>query len=260
MEALQRANVIRIARAQLKRDLKSGNGVHLGAAERPAGVGADGQGVRPPAGRAEVRPREGRPSAHDLPHLAVEDGRRPVRAPAGRAGRAAAPVARAGARDRDPVRHLRAVRSGQGHADPRRPRARPAIATVAVSATTRRQREGEVDGREYYFLGDDGVPAPGRRRRVRGARLVRRRPLRHAEGGGRPAARGRPERDPRARGGGVVRDPAAPARRVPDLHRCAADGARTAAAAPRHRDGRRDRHAARDRRRAAPRARRSSTT
>ncbi len=26
---------------------------------------------------------------------------------------------------------------------------------MAVSATTRRQREGEVEGREYYFLGDD---------------------------------------------------------------------------------------------------------
>ena len=26
---------------------------------------------------------------------------------------------------------------------------------VAVSATTRRQREGEVEGREYYFLDDD---------------------------------------------------------------------------------------------------------
>lgn len=29
-----------------------------------------------------------------------------------------------------------------------------AIASVAVSATTRRQREGEEDGREYYFLSD----------------------------------------------------------------------------------------------------------
>jgi guanylate kinase len=31
----------------------------------------------------------------------------------------------------------------------------PDIAAVAVSATTRRQREGEVEGREYYFLSDD---------------------------------------------------------------------------------------------------------
>ena len=31
----------------------------------------------------------------------------------------------------------------------------PDIAAVAVSATTRRQREGEEEGREYYFLSDD---------------------------------------------------------------------------------------------------------
>jgi guanylate kinase len=35
----------------------------------------------------------------------------------------------------------------------------PAIATVAVSATTRRQREGEVEGREYYFLSDEEFQA-----------------------------------------------------------------------------------------------------
>ncbi len=31
----------------------------------------------------------------------------------------------------------------------------PGIAAIAVSATTRRQREGEEEGREYYFLSDD---------------------------------------------------------------------------------------------------------
>ncbi len=31
----------------------------------------------------------------------------------------------------------------------------PDIAAVAVSATTRRQREGEREGREYYFLSDE---------------------------------------------------------------------------------------------------------
>jgi len=31
---------------------------------------------------------------------------------------------------------------------------RPDLARVAVSATTRRQRAGEVDGREYFFLDD----------------------------------------------------------------------------------------------------------
>ena len=155
MEALQRANVIRIARAQLKRDLKSGDGVHLGAPERPAGVGADGQGVRPPARGTEVRPREGGPAAHDLPHLAVEDGRRALRAPAGRARRAAAPVARAG---RGAIAILFVISGPSGAGKGTLIRGvldrDPSIADVAVSATTRPQRKGEVDGREYYFLSD----------------------------------------------------------------------------------------------------------
>jgi guanylate kinase len=90
-----------------------------------------------------------------VPDLAVEDGRRPVRAPAGRARRAPAPVA-PGARV-IAILFVISGPSGAGkgtliHGVLDRD---PGIAAVAVSATTRRQREGEVEGREYYFLSDD---------------------------------------------------------------------------------------------------------
>ena len=94
-------------------------------------------------------------SADDLPDLAVEDGRRAVRAPASRARRAAAPVAHGA-----PAIAILFVISGPSgagkgtliHGVLDRD---PDIAAVAVSATTRRQREGEEDGREYYFLSDE---------------------------------------------------------------------------------------------------------
>src|SRR3954449_13014876 len=54
-------------------------------ASRPAGVPANGQGLRPAAGGAEVRAREGESHPHAVPDLAFEDDRRPVRAPARRA-------------------------------------------------------------------------------------------------------------------------------------------------------------------------------
>ena len=160
MEALQRANVIRIARAQLKRDLKSGD------ASISALLGDPPEWVL----TAKVFdlllavPKCGRVKAgavpDDLPDLAVEDGRRAVRAPASRARRAAAPVAHEA-----PAIAILFVISGPSgagkgtliHGVLDRD---PDIAAVAVSATTRRQREGEEDGREYYFLSRRRVPAP----------------------------------------------------------------------------------------------------
>ena len=57
MEALQRANDVRVQRAQLKRD-RSGPGAHRDHPSRPAGVRLDRQGVRHADGGAEVRPRQ----------------------------------------------------------------------------------------------------------------------------------------------------------------------------------------------------------
>src|SRR3954469_3763133 len=59
---------------------------------RSARVPADGQGLRPAAGGAEVRAREGEPHPYAVPDLAVEDDRRPVRAPARRARLFPAPL------------------------------------------------------------------------------------------------------------------------------------------------------------------------
>src|SRR3954453_2906519 len=65
------------------------------AAARPARVPPDGQGVRPAAGGSEVRAREGESHPHAVPDLAVEDDRRPVRAPARRARFLSPPLRRA---------------------------------------------------------------------------------------------------------------------------------------------------------------------
>src|SRR3954453_17366108 len=62
------------------------------AAARPARVPPDGQGLRPAAGGSEVRSREGEPHPHPVPDLAVEDDRRPLRAPARRARVVPAPL------------------------------------------------------------------------------------------------------------------------------------------------------------------------
>ena len=254
MEALQRANVIRIARAQLKRDLKSGDCVDLGPAQRPAGVGADREGVRSAAGGAEVRPREGRPVPDDLPDLAVEDGRRAVRAPASRARRAAAPVAREA-----PAIAILFVISGPSgagkgtliHGVLDRD---PDIAAVAVSATTRRQREGEEEGREYYFLSDDEF-----QRRVDADAFEE-----HVSfAGGRYGTLKEEVDRLLAEGRNVILElevegSFAIRRRRPDacliFIDAPLDELDRRLQATRHRDGRRDRDAARDRQRAAPRA------
>ena len=51
---------------------------------------------------------------------------------------------------------------------------------VAISATTRAARAGEVNGREYWFLSHERVRRARRRRRLPRARRLRRQPLRHA--------------------------------------------------------------------------------
>ena len=90
-----------------------------------------------------------------VPHLAVEDGRRSLRAPARRARRAAR-VARAGA-SRSAILFVISGPSGAGKGTLIRGLLErdPIASPVAVSATTRRRRQGEVDGREYYFLSDE---------------------------------------------------------------------------------------------------------
>ena len=85
MEALKRANDIRVKRAQLKKDLKSGRRLDRADPARAARVRLDREGLRHADGGAEVRPREGCASAQPVPHQPVEDGRRALRPPASRA-------------------------------------------------------------------------------------------------------------------------------------------------------------------------------
>ena len=81
----QRANDIRVKRAQLKKDLKSGDVSIEQILARPARVRLDGEGLRHADGGAEVRPRQGGAAAQPVPDQPVEDRRRPVRPPAPRA-------------------------------------------------------------------------------------------------------------------------------------------------------------------------------
>jgi guanylate kinase len=85
-----------------------------------------------------------------VPHQPVEDGGRPLRASARRAGRAPSPLklfvvtGPSGAGKGTLIRGLVGRRRDL---------------KVAVSATTRPRREGEQDGREYYFLSDEEFDA-----------------------------------------------------------------------------------------------------
>src|SRR5258708_7198892 len=61
---------------------ESGTRVDPHAAARAAGISRDREGVRPVARGAEVRAREGQQDPHAVPHLAEQDGRRALGAPA----------------------------------------------------------------------------------------------------------------------------------------------------------------------------------
>ena len=103
---------------------------------------------------AEVRPGQGDALPQPVPDQPVEDGRRSLRAPARRARRAARGALSRGARL--PSLFVISGPSGAGKGTLIRGLlARSDRYVVAVSATTRPQRPGEVDGREYYFLTDE---------------------------------------------------------------------------------------------------------
>ena len=186
MEALKRANDIRVKRAQLKKDLKSGRRLDRADPPRAARVRLDREGLRHADGGAEVRPREGCAPAQPVPHQPVEDGRRPLRPPAARADWPLQPPLSLGAA---PVFVVTGP-SGAGKGTliqlvlPRF-----AELALAVSATTRPQRPGEEDGVHYWFLDARGVRPAGRGGRVPRVGRLRRKPLRDAQFRDRPAAR-----------------------------------------------------------------------
>ena len=93
MDALKRANEIRTRRARLKRDLKAGRAQIHGLLLDPPEYLLTAKVFDLLLAVPEVRAREGESDPHALPHLAEQDDRRPVRAPAQRAGLLPAPLA-----------------------------------------------------------------------------------------------------------------------------------------------------------------------
>jgi len=88
-----------------------------------------------------------------VPDQPVEDGGRPLRAAAHRAGRAAAPLS-------GPRVFVVTGPSGAGKGTLIKALLdRRSDLALAVSATTRPRRPGEVDGRDYYFLSEDAFLA-----------------------------------------------------------------------------------------------------
>ncbi|MDQ4082642.1 MAG: guanylate kinase [Actinomycetota bacterium] len=84
-----------------------------------------------------------------MPNQPIEDGGRPLRTAAGGARRTPAPLTG------DPKLFVVTGPSGAGKGTLiQRLAARRADLEVAVSATTRPRRAGEVDGRDYYFMSE----------------------------------------------------------------------------------------------------------
>ena len=154
MEALKRANDIRVKRAQLKKDLKAGRvQIEEILRDRPS-----------TSSTAKVFdmlmavPKFGRVKAARLPepvpHQPVEDGGRSLRAPAHGADWPLQPLERASGR------WSITGPSGAGKGTLMQALlARVPQLELAVSATTRARREGEQDGVHYYFLGRRVRPA-----------------------------------------------------------------------------------------------------
>jgi guanylate kinase len=91
-----------------------------------------------------------------VPDQPVEDGRRPLRAPARRARRTARGSLSAGSGARLPSLFVISGPSGAGKGTLIQGLLKRSDRyVVAVSATTRPRRPNEADGREYYFLDDD---------------------------------------------------------------------------------------------------------
>ena len=148
MEALKRANDIRVKRAQLKKDLKSADvSIEQILRDPPEYVSTakvfDMLMAVPKFGRVKAAA-----AAEPVPDQPVEDRRRPVRPPAPRADWPLQPVAA-------PVFVLTGP-SGAGKGTmvqallARIPQLR-----LAVSATTRPRRPRESDGVDYWFISDE---------------------------------------------------------------------------------------------------------
>ena len=155
MDALKRANDVRVKRAKLKKDLKEGKVQIEKILDNPPEYVVDGEGHRHPDGGTEVRARQGRALPQHVPDQPVENRRRAVRPAARRADRPLQRQVVKEVHERPPVLVVTGP-SGAGKGTLIRELVErvPGI-EVTVSATTRERRRGEEDGREYWFLSDD---------------------------------------------------------------------------------------------------------
>ena len=195
MEALKRANDIRVRRAQLKKDLKDGRvqieEILLDPPEYVSTAKVFDMLMAVP----EVRAREGGAAAEPVPDQPVEDRRRPLRAAARRARWPLQPAERG----RCPSSCHRPVGRRQGDADQgaRRAAARARGGGLGDDAAAAARR----GGRARVLVPHRGrVRRADRGGRVPRARRVRRRPaLRDAALGDRPDRRRGPRLRARAR-------------------------------------------------------------
>ncbi len=177
---------------QLKRALKSGEITIDAGAARPAGLRADGQGVRHAAVGAAARPGARGRAADPVPDQPVEDHRRTLRATARRAGRpvprlegAGSAAAAAGLRGRwlRPTRRAvlnvasAALRAGPALRPPLDPCQGPRILSF-VTTPSRNDPRGAMSARLFVVSGPSGVG--------KGTLIARSCASRAGAGGGRP--------------------------------------------------------------------------
>ena len=169
MDALRRANEIRVRRAQLKKDLKAGNVQIEEILSTPAAVRRDREGRRHPHGRPEVRAREGGTVPEPVPDQPIQDRGRPLRAAAHGAGGPAAPLTRGATLQLAAGGRLIVVTGPSG----------------AGKGTLIRKLVGRRPDLELAGLGDDAAAARGRGGRAR-VHVPHRR--RSSSGASRPAS------------------------------------------------------------------------
>src|SRR5215467_6984351 len=157
MEALKRANDIRVKRAQLKKDLKSGDAsIEQILRDPPEFVSTakvfDMLMAVPKFGRVKAARLLNQCGSARRRRSAVSPG---ASAPSSSSSSTTAPNLAAGVPSTRPVFVVTGP-SGAGKGTLiRKLVERIPVLEVAVSATTRPQRPGEADGSEYWFLSDE---------------------------------------------------------------------------------------------------------
>ena len=167
MEALRRANDIRSERARIKDRLRSGELAITDVLIDPPGVCPHGEGARPSAGCAQVRPGQGQPPPRTVPHQSGQDRQRSDAAAAQRTARHAGRLnlCLSGNGHRSAHRHLRSLWGRQRYRHQRGHGARACVEAVGVGDHTRTSG-GRTRGPGILLLDQGAVRQVGRGREV----------------------------------------------------------------------------------------------